>query len=108
MPNTGLEPCVAAHTDSFRTSRLYILPMRNQNYQQHLSDTAAGAITPTAAVTPGRNHAHQVNLKAELEIMLLHDKLDLLRQDQWVQLLEIQREQLKLLGDLMKKTSAAR
>ena len=53
-------------------------------------------------------HDYEVNLKAELEIMLLHDKLDLLRQDQWVQLLEIQREQLKLLGDLMKKTSAAR
>lgn len=48
-------------------------------------------------------HDYEVNLKAELEIMLLHDKMDLLRESQWSELLEIQKEQLKLLGDLTGK-----
>ena len=42
-------------------------------------------------------HDYEVNLKAELEIMLLHDKLDLLREKQWEELLVLQQEQLKLL-----------
>jgi uncharacterized membrane protein len=45
-------------------------------------------------------HDYEVNLKAELEIMLLHDKLDALRQTQWAELLRLQREQLALLGML--------
>ena len=50
-------------------------------------------------------HDYEVNLKAELEIMLLHDKLDLLREKQWSELLGLQREQLKLLGYLIEKKS---
>lgn len=46
-------------------------------------------------------HDYEVNLKAELEIMLLHEKVDLLREGQWGELLVIQEEQLKLLGDLI-------
>jgi uncharacterized membrane protein len=46
-------------------------------------------------------HDYEVNLKAELEIMLLHEKVDLLRNKQWGELLEIQKEQLKLLSVLM-------
>ena len=45
-------------------------------------------------------HDYEVNLKAELEIMLLHEKLDQLREHQWGELLEIQKEQLKLLASL--------
>ena len=48
-------------------------------------------------------HDYEVNLKAELEIMLLHEKVDLLREGQWGELLAIQKEQLKLLGDLIEK-----
>jgi uncharacterized membrane protein len=48
-------------------------------------------------------HDYEVNLKAELEIMLLHEKLDLLREGQWGELLELQKEQLKLLGHLVEK-----
>ena len=44
-------------------------------------------------------HDYEVNLKAELEIMLLHDKLDLLREGQWRELLDLQREQLRLLQE---------
>ena len=47
-------------------------------------------------------HDYEVNLKAELEIMLLHDKIDRLRETQWDELLQIQKEQLKLLADLIK------
>jgi len=43
-------------------------------------------------------HDYEVNLKAELEIMLLHDKIDLLREKQWEELLAIQKEQLNLLS----------
>ena len=46
---------------------------------------------------------YEVNLKAELEIMLLHDKLDLLREEQWRELLAVQNEQLTLLQDLLRQ-----
>ena len=39
-------------------------------------------------------HDYEINLKAELEIMLLHEKIDLLRDKQWEELIAIQREQL--------------
>ncbi len=42
-------------------------------------------------------HDYEVNLKAELEILLLHDKIDALRDRQWQELIEIQQEQLRLL-----------
>ena len=45
-------------------------------------------------------HDYEVNLKAELEIMLLHEKIDLLRQGQWQELLEIQKKQMELLASL--------
>ncbi|MDD5167314.1 MAG: DUF1003 domain-containing protein [Syntrophales bacterium] len=48
-------------------------------------------------------HDYEVNLKAEIEIMLLHEKVDQLREGQWGELLAIQKEQLKLLGDLTAK-----
>ena len=52
-------------------------------------------------------HDYEVNLKAELEIMLLHDKVDLLREGQWGELLAIQKEQVKLLGNLIAKKTEA-
>ena len=45
-------------------------------------------------------HDYEVNLKAELEVMLLHEKFDLLREKQWEELLVIQKEQLNLLSAL--------
>ena len=47
------------------------------------------------------DHDYEVNLKAELEIMLLHEKMDLLRESQWAELLVIQKEQIRLLGNLI-------
>lgn len=52
-------------------------------------------------------HDYEVNLKAELEIMLLHEKVDLLREGQWEELLAIQKEQLSLLADLKGKKTLA-
>jgi uncharacterized membrane protein len=52
-------------------------------------------------------HDYEVNLKAELEIMLLHDKLDLLREGQWSSLLAIQREQIALLESLIAREKTA-
>ena len=45
-------------------------------------------------------HDYEVDLKAELEIMALHEKVDLLREKQWVELISIQQEQIKLLTHL--------
>lgn len=46
-------------------------------------------------------HDYEVNLKAELEIMALHEKIDLLRDKQWSELISIQQEQLGLLRQLI-------
>lgn len=46
-------------------------------------------------------HDYEVNLKAELEIMLLHEKLDRLREQQWRELLDMQGEQIRLLSELL-------
>jgi uncharacterized membrane protein len=45
-------------------------------------------------------HDYQVNLKAELEIRQLHEKLDHLLLHQWERLVEIQQVQLELLDEL--------
>ena len=47
-------------------------------------------------------HDYEVNLKAEIEIMTLHEKIDLLMEKQWSELISIQQEQLRLLSQLIK------
>ena len=48
-------------------------------------------------------HDYQINLKAELEIRHLHEKMDHLLSHQWERLVEIQQIQLELLHDLNNK-----
>jgi len=48
-------------------------------------------------------HDYEVNLKAELEIMLLHEKIDLMRGRQWEELLVLQSRQLDILEKLAKR-----
>ena len=48
-------------------------------------------------------HDYEVNLKAELEIMLLHEKIDRLQDSQWRELLALQTRQLELLERLADK-----
>ena len=45
-------------------------------------------------------HDYQVNLKAELEIRHLHEKVDHLLSHQWSRLVQIQELQLELLSEL--------
>ena len=45
----------------------------------------------------GAEHDYEVNLKAEIEIQELHQKLDELRERQWNDLLAIQKQQIDLL-----------
>jgi len=45
-------------------------------------------------------HDYRVNLKAELEIRHLHDKIDHLLSHQWERLVEIQQIQIDLLSEL--------
>ncbi|MBK9797665.1 MAG: DUF1003 domain-containing protein [Holophagaceae bacterium] len=51
-------------------------------------------------------HDYEVNLKAETDIMLLHDKVDQLRERQWEELLAIQKEQLRMLATLSAPSGA--
>lgn len=49
------------------------------------------------------NHDYEVNLKAELEIMSLHEKIDELRELKWMELIELQQEQIRLLTRLVER-----
>jgi uncharacterized membrane protein len=46
-------------------------------------------------------HDYEVNLKAELEILRLHEKLDELREHKWRDLIELQDKQINLLTKLL-------
>lgn len=46
-------------------------------------------------------HDYEVNLKAELEIMTLHEKLDQVRTEQLTQLMQKQEEQMRILTELL-------
>ena len=48
-------------------------------------------------------HDYEVNLKAELEILSLHEKLDELSEKKWVELILLQQEQIQLLTQLSKE-----
>jgi uncharacterized membrane protein len=48
-------------------------------------------------------HDYEVNLKAEIEIMALHEKIDLLREKQWGELISMQQEQISLLSQLIEE-----
>ncbi|HME62822.1 MAG TPA: DUF1003 domain-containing protein [Candidatus Binatia bacterium] len=51
---------------------------------------------------------YQVNLKAELEIRQLHEKLDVLLKHQWQKLLEIQQIQMDFMRELMRRIPDSR
>jgi uncharacterized membrane protein len=48
------------------------------------------------------SHDYEVNLKAELEILSLHEKIDVLREMKWADLITMQQEQIRLLTQLLK------
>ncbi|GAB6195371.1 DUF1003 domain-containing protein [Lysobacter xanthus] len=48
-------------------------------------------------------HDYEVNLKAEMEIMALHEKLDAVRDAQLAVLMQQQEEQLRLLTDMVRE-----
>jgi uncharacterized membrane protein len=50
-------------------------------------------------------HDYLINLKAELEIRHLHEKIDHLLMNQWQRLLEIQQIQMELMEELAHKTT---
>jgi uncharacterized membrane protein len=43
---------------------------------------------------------YEINLKAELEIMALHEKIDALKVKQWEELIALQQEQIRMLASL--------
>src|SRR5258705_9162219 len=46
---------------------------------------------------------YEVNLKAEIEIRRLHEKIDELREKRWEELVQMQREQIELLKGMVSK-----
>lgn len=46
-------------------------------------------------------HDYEVNLKSELEILELHAKVDALREQQWLELVAMQKQQIQLLTKLV-------
>lgn len=46
-------------------------------------------------------HDYEVNLKSELEIRFLHEKLDELREQRWSELVEMQQKQIEMLTKLL-------
>jgi uncharacterized membrane protein len=50
-------------------------------------------------------HDYRINLKAELEIRHLHEKIDHLLMNQWQRLMEIQQIQMELMQDFTQKKS---
>jgi len=53
-------------------------------------------------------HDYEVNLKAEIEIMALHEKLDRMRAEQITALLEQQQRQIEMLTRLLQEAEARR
>jgi len=51
-------------------------------------------------------HDYEVNLKSELEILALHQKIDTLREQQWLELVAMQQQQIQLLTELLGKPKA--
>jgi uncharacterized membrane protein len=62
--------------------------MMSQNRQAEKDRTAA-------------EHDYEINLKSELEILALHQKVDLLREKQWMDLVAMQQEQIQMLTSLL-------
>lgn len=52
-------------------------------------------------------HDYEINLKAELEILHLHEKIDQLRTEQWQDLVAIQQQQIDLLTQLLQQRGPA-
>ncbi len=48
-------------------------------------------------------HDYKVNLKAELEILSLHEKIDELRDEKWRELIDLQQKQIALLTTLLER-----
>lgn len=48
-------------------------------------------------------HDYEINLKSEMELMQLHDKLDVLVQQKWQNLIDAQARQNEMLGDILQK-----
>jgi len=53
-------------------------------------------------------HDYEVNLKAELEILSLHEKVDEFREAKWEELIRLQREQMKMLENLLEEKGLSR
>ncbi|AMC33212.1 DUF1003 domain-containing protein [Janthinobacterium sp. B9-8] len=52
-------------------------------------------------------HDYEVNLKSELEVLALNKKIDILRDQQWSELVSMQQKQIKLLTQVLEKNKTS-
>lgn len=50
-------------------------------------------------------HDYEVNIKSELEIMQVHEKIDRLREQDWAMLVELQNRQIRMLSALLERAT---
>ena len=55
-----------------------------------------------------QKHDYEVNLKTEMELMQLHDKVDVFVQQHWLKLLESQQRQIDLLQNVVDQIGEAK
>jgi uncharacterized membrane protein len=55
-----------------------------------------------------QKHDYEVNLKTEMELMQLHDKVDVFVQQHWLKLLESQQRQIELLQNVVDQLGEAK
>jgi uncharacterized membrane protein len=54
------------------------------------------------------HHDYEINMKAELEVLSLHEKIDHLRDRQWADLIDLQKQQIRLLEKIAQSLSSPR
>ena len=61
----------------------------------------------TARDRADQEHDYEINLKTEMELMQLHDKVDVFVREQLVTMLDQQQHQIEMLGELLERLSNA-
>jgi len=100
----------------------FVLARRNDQFDPYpyillnlVLSTLAALQAPVIMMSQNRQAAkdrldaaqdYEVNLKAEIEIRALHEKMDELREKHWKDLVELQQQQLRLLGEIIDRGRA--
>ena len=110
----ALSPAAATITTrsavSTSSTRFLVRPARSESQPAKLSPAFGASPNAEAVKNVARDRLrsendYKINLKAELEIRHLHEKVDHLVKQQWQRLIEIQQIQLELMEELSERKS---